>query len=356
LAEVEQEIVRDGTFEIRLSATRRLLEAGFSAQVEQSVAQLEVHASSPAQLADVALLAAQAGLQRRAATLAERADDGLQSPADDAAQLAICAVTAAFELLGDHARASRILERLVVSDRRDCEEELVAHLAKAGQVDRARTLAEQISQDGASAGVWLAVARASASHGDVTGARDALRSAVPGAGRDVAKLSEAADVYALIGDGKEAARLARRLRERVLRGTGAGEPAYLIRATLAGGDRAGAAALAAHVGDTPSLIGQVQAGILYLDFDIDPPPGRGADRRVFAEQILSSVERALAAEKEASYADSVRAHLAHARLKTGDIRRALEHARAVSRLPTRLAALVAVAQRCAQDEAAPRPS
>src|SRR5262249_33450368 len=158
----------------------------------------------------------------------------------DAEELAICALASTWELVGDANRASPILARLAADDRRDCAETLAGDLARAQNIERARVWAEEASRETPSVDAWLAVALAAADARDAAGARDALTRAVRAAGTDSATLSEVANIYALIGDGKEAARLARNVRERELRGTGSADPEHLIRAALAGGDRTGA--------------------------------------------------------------------------------------------------------------------
>jgi hypothetical protein len=343
IEEVEREIERDGSIEVRLSATRRLVDAGFRTEAIKSLARLERMAQSPARLADVALLAAQAGDTERASQLASSAEPDLITPDDPADELAICALASVAELLGQTNRAADLLERLARPERADCAATIAVELARVHRLDRARKWAEEAGRS--SGDVRLAIARVAAEEGNVPLARETLRTALRELRGDSAKQTEAAEVYSLMGDTKEAARLAKSVRTRVLDGTGSGEPAYLIRAALAVGDRTGASELAEFVANTPSLIVKVQAAMLYLDFAVDPPLQR-ADRVAAAVSLLAEVERALADETETSYLDSVRAHLAHARLRTNDVARAIQDARAISGLPTRLATLIAIAAWC----------
>jgi hypothetical protein len=348
LRQVEQELEADGGYDLRASVTRLLVRSGLGSETKQSITKLESMASSAVQFADVALLAAWAGEHDRGTRLAERADAALTHPDGASDELAIWSLATAWELLELSERAAAAVARLPASERRDAAIVVARDVARAGWPARARKWADSASRESVSVDAWVPVARAYADAAATDAAREALAIARRGAGEDSAALAEVADVYARIGDGSDAARLARRIRPRVLSGDDSAEPAYLIRAALAGGDRRGATAVARHASDTPSFIMLVQAAILYLDFDVDPPESFGTDRRAFAESLLASAERAIAtgAERQPSFVDAIRAYLVRARLRTGDVARAVEQALAISERATRLGALVEIASHC----------
>jgi len=344
LAVVEHELQLDATFELRWSLTEDLVKAGLYTSARASVAEMERLAVKSVHQAAVARLAIAAGDAPRATRLVEQAD--LAFAKLEGEELYLDDVVRTFELLGDERRAARTFRRLDGDDRWICAQHVAEDLVRTGHLERAEGWAVEASGGGDAAG-WLAVAHAWAEGADRKRARRALTLAVRLAKKDKllrgAHLSEAAAIYASLGDGAKAAALARK----VLAAIPMGGTEQLIRAALAGKDHESADKIVKDAWDgewkPDHLQNMLAVARYYLAFELPVPTREDTDRRSYAEKILAFVEAHVAGEQDEPRRIGLYADLARARLVTGDIVRAVEHANAVPQRATRLMVLIEIA-------------
>ena len=360
LAAVEHELQVDGTFELRRLMTEHLVLARHFAAARTSMVELERLAVVPTRQAAVAQLAIAAGDATRAAQLVESADlalaklEGAEDYRDD--------VVRTFELLGNEQRATATFRRLEGDDRWICAKHVTEDLVRSGQLERAERWAIEASRGG-DAEAWLAIASAWAERSDAKRARKALSQAVRLATKQKllrgAHLARAAVIYASLGDGAKAATLARKVSVAEPMG-GTADPPNLIRAALAGNDHESADKIVkeAWSGEwKPDLLqDMLVVARYYLAFDLPVPTREDTDRLGYAEKILAFVEAHVAGEKDEYMRIGLYANLARARLVTGDIVRAVEHANAVPQRATRLLVLIEIAARLRADAAAAVPT
>ncbi|MBK9036383.1 MAG: hypothetical protein IPL61_34900 [Myxococcales bacterium] len=342
IAEVEQALARDGSFNERWAAARHYLASGLDAEARPSVDALEAAAVEPHERAIAAHLAAAVGDRERSRRLLAGLDVAGADAANDDDAFALGYVLRALVLLGDDAPAAALAARLGDDDAAAAATGAGEDLARAGQLERAEAWATAASRGG-DASAWLAVGEAWAARSDTVRAREPLARAVQLARqhepRRGAHLARAAAIHVRLGEGAKAAALAREVVGAEPDGSTA-DPRHLLAAAVAGNDRASVQRLVGEAWSGARTVEQLRAMVVvaryHLAFALPLPRAARGDRRAYADELLRFAE-AHAGELTDAYAvDALRADLARARLALGDVAGALAHARRIPQLGTRV--------------------
>lgn|GEM_PF-3381017 len=342
IAEVEQALARDGSFNERWSAARHYLASGLDAEARPSVDALEAAAVEPYERAIAAQLAAAVGDGERSRRLLAGLDVAGADASDDDDAYALGYVLRALVLLGDDAPAAALSARLGDDDAASAATGVVEDLARAGQLERAEAWAVAASRGG-DASAWLAIAEAWAARSDAMRAREPLEHAVQLARqhepRRGAHLARAAAIHVRLGQGAKAAALARNVAEAEPEG-GTADPRHLLAAAVAGNDRASVQRLVDEAWSGTWTVEQLREMVVvaryHLAFSLPLPRDVHGDRRVYADRLVSFVEAHVGEVTDAYAVAALEADLARARLALDDVARAIAHARRIPQLGTRV--------------------
>jgi hypothetical protein len=349
VAEVEHALAHDGGFNERWSATRQYLAAGLDDHARRSVAVLADAAVGSIEQAIAAHLTARAGDTEGGRRLLAGIDVTGTSTGDDEDAYARCFVTRAMAQLGDGAGAWAVLASLAEDDALTAATGVVEDLAGAGQLARAEAWAVAASRGG-DATAWLAIADAWAAWPDADRARVALAQAMRLArqqeSRRGAHLARAAVIWVRLGEGAKAATLAREVTAAEPEG-GTAEPRHLLVAALAGGDRESVQRLLRAAWSGAFTVEQLRSMLVvaryHLTLVLPLPRDAHGDRQAYAGRLVSYAEAHVGEVTDAYVLVALYADLARARLEMGDPVRAIEHARRIPQVGTRVMVLIEIA-------------